>query len=59
MIGNQPYDKEGIRSGFGIHPDGNIEGSLGCIVVVDNDILLNSVLIEYIQNKKEAIINVY
>ena len=37
-------DSKGDRTGLAIHPDGNIEGTLGCIGITDNDDMLFDIM---------------
>jgi len=51
------------RSGFGLHPDGNVKGSLGCIVFpfkdLDSNVFCYNVLKGYMEKKRKIDLNVF
>lgn len=52
-------DDKGPRNGLYIHPDGNLEGTLGCIGIVSGDIDFYFTLKKTLKNVKELMLYVY
>ena len=44
------------RTGLLIHPDGNVEGSLGCCALTSGDLEAKSLITELLKNNKELIL---
>ena len=56
-IGLTPETKTD-RSGFGIHPDGNYPGSLGCICPIHHDIKLYQLLTPFVKSGELKVLEV-
>ena len=51
-------DDKGKRTGLFIHPDGNVEGTLGCLGILQNDIQCYDLLNKIFDNNEEIILEV-